>query len=141
MRRKALWVLLGVFILGAGTGVFVDRACMKFGWWGHEGRGDGWEGSLEKRQARIVNFMVHKLELSDDQRAEIEPILRKTWDDISTLGLGFIERMEQVLQHNADRIRVHLHPEQTEKFDRIVERFRNKSSHWRQRLGQTPPSP
>lgn len=141
MRRKALWVLLGVFVLGAFTGVFVDRACMKFGWWGHEDRRGGWEGSLEKRQARIVNFMVHKLELSDDQRAEIEPILRETWDDVSTLGLGFIDRMEQVLQHNADRIRVHLLPEQSEKFDRIVERFSNKSRHWRQRLGQTPPSP
>lgn len=141
MRRKALWVLLGVFILGVGTGVFVDRACVKFGWWGHEGRRGGWEDNLEKRQDRILKFVVRKLELSDAQRAGIEPILRETWDDISTLGLGFIERMEQVLQLNADRIRIHLDPEQIEKFDRIVERFRNKSSRWRQRLGQSPPSP
>ena len=141
MRRKALWVLLGVFVLGVGTGVFVDRACMKYRWWGHEGRRGGWESSLQKRQARILDFMVHKLELSDDQRAGIEPILRETWDDISTLGLGFIERMEQVLQHNSDRIRTHLRPEQAERFDRILERFHNKSRRWRQRLGQTPPSP
>ena len=141
MRRKALWALLGVFILGVGTGAFLDRACMKYHWCGHKGRRGGWESSIEKRQARILNFMVHKLELSDDQRAKIEPILRETWDDISTLGLGFIERMEQVLQHNADRIRIYLRPEQAEKFDRIVERFHNKSRHWRRRLGQPPPSP
>ena len=141
MRRKALWVLLGVFILGVGTGVFVDRACLKYRWWGNEGRRGGWESSLEKRQDRILDFMDRKLELSDAQRAEIEPILRDTWDGISTLGLGFIERMEQVLQGNADRIRTHLRPEQAERFDRIVERFHNKSRRWRQRLGHPPPSP
>ena len=141
MPRKAVWILLGVFILGVATGVFVDRACMKYPWWGHEGRRGGWERSLEKRQDRILDFMVRKLELSDAQRAGIEPILRDTWDDISTLGLGFIERMEQVLQNNADRIRTHLRPEQSERFDRIVDRFHNKFRRWRQRLGHTPPSP
>ena len=85
--------------------------------------------------------MAHRLELSDDQRAAIDPILRETWDDISTLGLGFIERMEQALQQNADLIRLHLRPEQAEKFDRIVEKLRNKTNRWRQRLGQEPSSP
>ena len=141
MRRKALWVLLGVFILGVGTGVFLDRACMKYHWCGHKGRRGGWESSLEKRQARILNFMVRRLELSEDQRARIEPILRETWNDISTLGLGFIDRMEAVLQQNADRIRLHLGPEQVEKFDRIVDRFHNKSRQWRRRLGQDPSAP
>ncbi len=139
MRRKALWVLIGVFILGVGTGVFLDRASMKYHWWGH--RRGGWEGSLEKRQARILNFMVHKLDLSDDQRAKIEPILRETWNEVSMLGLGFIERMEQVLQQNADRIRLHLRPEQAAKFDRFVEKFHNKSRNWRERLGEKMPAP
>ena len=141
MRRKALWVLIGVFVLGMGAGVFLDRACLKYHWCGHKGRGRGWESSLEKRQARILNFMAHRLELSDDQRAVIEPILRETWDDISTLGLGFIERMEQALQQNADLIRLHLRPEQADKFDRMVEKFRNKTNRWRRRLGQEPSSP
>lgn len=141
MRRKALWVLIGVFVLGMGAGVFLDRACLKYHWCGHMGRGRGWESSLEKRQARILNFMAHRLDLSDDQRAAIEPILRETWDDISTLGLGFIERMEQALQQNVDRIRLHLRPDQAETFDRIVEKFRNKTNRWRRRLGQEPSSP
>ena len=141
MRRKALWVLIGVFILGVGTGAFLDRACMKYRWCGHWGWRGGWESSLEKRQTRILNFMVRKLELSDDQRASIEPILKETWTDVSTLGLGFIDRMEEALRQNADRIRLHLRPEQAEKFDRIVDRFHNKSRRWRQRLGQDPSSP
>lgn len=141
MRRKALWVLIGVFVLGMGAGVFLDRACIKYHWCGHKGRGRGWESSLERRQARILNFMAHRLELSDEQQAVIEPILRETWDDISTLGLGFIDRMEQTLQQNADRIRLHLRPEQAEKFDRIVEKFHNKTNRWRRHLGQEPSSP
>ena len=140
MRRKALWVLIGVFVLGLGTGAFLDRACLKYHWCGHRGWRGGWEPSLQKRQARILNFMVHRLELSDDQRASVEPILRETWRDVSVLGLGFMDRMEAVLQQNADRIRLHLRPEQVEKFDRIVDRFHRKSRKWRQRLGQHPSS-
>ena len=141
MRRRALWVLIGVFILGMGTGGFLDRACIKYHWCGHRGWRGGWESSVEKRQARILNFMVRKLELSEDQRARIEPLLRETWTDVSTLGLGFIDRMEESLRQNADRIRLHLLPEQVEKFDRIVDRFHNKSRRWRQRLGQDSSSP
>ena len=141
MRRKALWVLIGVFVLGVGTGAFLDRACLKYHWCGHRGWRGGWETSLEKRQARIVNFMVRRLELSDGQRASIEPILRETWREVSALGLGFMDRMEAVLQRNGDRIRLHLRPEQVEKFDRIVDRFHRKSRKWRQRLGQDPSSP
>ena len=140
MRSKALWVLIGVFVLGVGTGVFLDRACNRYSWCGHKGRGSDCEISIEKRQARILDFMVRRLELSDDQRASIEPILKETWDDISTLGLGFIGRMERLLQQNADRIRPHLRPEQMEEFDRIVEKFSDKADGWRRRLGQGPPS-
>ena len=141
MRRKALWVLIGVFLLGMGTGAFLDRACMKYHWCGHRGWRGGWENGVEKRQARILNFMSRRLELSEDQRARIEPILKETWSDVSTLGLGFIDRMEESLRQNADRIRLHLLPEQVEKFDRIVDRFHNKSRRWRQRLGQDASSP
>lgn len=141
MRRKALWVLIGVFVLGVGTGAFLDRACLKYHWCGHRGWRGGWEASLEKRQTRILNFMVRRLELSDDQRASIEPILRETWRDVSALGLGFMDRMEAVLRQNADRIRLHLRPGQVDKFDRIINRFHNKSRKWRQRLGQDPSSP
>ena len=85
--------------------------------------------------------MVRRLDLSDEQRASIEPILKESWRDISTMGLDFMDRIEAVLQQNGERIRLHLQPEQVEKFDRIVNRFHNKSRKWRQRLGQDPSSP
>ena len=135
MKRKALWVLIGVFILGVGTGVFLDRLCIGYRW-GEAGiwRG-GWAGSPEKRRTRILNAMTHKLGLSDAQRAQIEPILRSAWGDVATHGLTFVESIEHVLQQSADRIRSHLQPEQVKTFNQIMEKFRRKSQQWRQRLG------
>ena len=66
MKRKALWALIGVFLLGMGSGVLLDRAYL--GFWG-----GGWRGGPEKRQARILGFLSRKLDLSDAQRAEIAP--------------------------------------------------------------------
>ena len=134
-------MLIGVFVLGVGTGAFLDRACLKLHWCGHRGWRGGGEPSLEKRQARILDFMVRRLDLSDDQRASIEPILSETWRDVSALGLGFMDRMEALLQQHADRIRLQLRPGQVEKFDRIVDRFQKKSRKWRHRLGQDPTPP
>ena len=140
MKRKALWVLIGVFILGVGTGVFLDRLCIGYRW-GEAGIWrDKWTGSPEKRQARILNVMTHKLDLSDAQRAQIEPILRNGRSDVAALGLAFVDSMEQVLQQTADRIRLHLQPGQVETFNEIVENFRHASQKWRQRLGQERPS-
>ena len=141
MRRRALWVLIGVFVLGVGTGAFLDRACLKFHWCGHRGWRGGGETSLEKRQARILNFMVRRLDLSDDQRASIEPILSETWRDVSALGLGFMDRMEALLQQHADRIRLQLRPGQVEKFDRIVDRFTQKIPQVATPPGPGPDSP
>lgn len=140
MKRKALWVLVGVFVLGVGTGVFLDRFCVGQRW-GEAGIWRGkWAGSPEKRQARLLNSMTRKLELSEAQRAQIEPILRNAWSDVAALGLAFVDSMEQVLQQSADHIRSHLQPEQVETFDQIMEKFRRRSQQWRQRLGQTEPS-
>ena len=140
MKWKALWVLVGVFVLGVGTGVFLDRFCVGQRW-GEAGIWRGkWAGSPEKRQARILNAMTRKLELSEAQRAQIEPILRDAWGDIAILGLGFVESIEQVLQQSADHIRSHLQPEQVETFNQIMEKFRRRSQQWRQRLDQTGPS-
>lgn len=136
MKRKALWVLIGVFVLGVGTGVFLDRFCIDDRWGGARGWGGGWAGSAEKRQARILDSMTRKLELSEAQRAQIEPILRNAWGDIATLGLTFVESIEQVLQQSADRIRSHLQPEQVETFNQRIEKFRRRSQQWRQRLDQ-----
>lgn len=141
MKRKALWVLIGVFILGVGTGVFLDRFCIEYRWGGVGRWGRGWTGSPEKRQARLLDAMTRKLELSEAQRAQIEPILRNTWREVSTHGLAFVERIEQALQQSADHIRSHLQPEQIETFNQIIENFRHRSRQWRQRLGQKGPSP
>lgn len=140
MKWKALWVLVGVFVLGVGTGVFLDRFCVGQRW-GEAGIWRGkWADSPEKRQARLLNSMTRKLELSEAQRTQIEPILRDAWSDIALLGLEFVESIEQVLQHSADHIRSHLQPEQVETFDQIMEKFRRRSQQWRQRLDQTGPS-
>ena len=136
MKRKALWVLIGVFILGVGTGVFLDRFCVDNRWGGSRSWGRGWAGSPEKRQARILDSMTRKLELSEAQRAQIEPIIRNTWRDVATHGLAFVEEIEQILQQSADRIRSHLQPEQIETFNQIMEKFRRKAQKWRQHLDQ-----
>ena len=122
MKRKALWALIGVFLLGMGSGVLLDRAYL--GFWG--GRQRGWRGDPEKRQARILGFLSRKLDLSDAQRAEIAPILRTTWKELGDVRAEAFRKIDRVLEKGGERIRPILNPEQARKFESLVKKFRER---------------
>ncbi|MFQ5914146.1 MAG: hypothetical protein ACE5JS_13285 [Nitrospinota bacterium] len=129
MKRKALWVLIGVFLLGMGSGVVVDRAFLG-------GRGWGfwwWKGSVERRQARVLKYLSWKLDLSEKQKAEIAPILKETWGELFSLRKDLGQRIDQILSRTGERVRPILTGDQAEKFDRIVRKFRAKRGRWRGR--------
>ncbi len=119
MKRKALWALIGVFLLGMGSGVLLDRAYL--GFWG-----GGWRGGPEKRQARILGFLSRKLDLSDAQRAEIAPILRTTWKELGIVRAEAFRKIDRVLEKGGERIRPVLNPEQARKFERLIKKFRER---------------
>ncbi len=119
MKRKALWALIGVFLLGMGGGVLLDRAYL--GFWG-----GGWRGGPEKRQARILGFLSRKLDLSEAQRAEIAPVLRTTWKELGDVRAEAFRKIDRVLEKGGERIRPVLNPEQDRKFERLIKKFRER---------------
>ncbi len=134
MKRKALWVLIGVFFLGMGSGVFVDRAFLGArGWWSW-----GWRGGVERKQARLLKFLSRKLDLSEGQRAKIAPILRETWGELFRLRSGFAQNVDQLLEKSGNRIRPILKPDQAEKFEEITRKFRRRWKKHRRRRGHRP---
>ncbi len=131
MKRKALWALIGVFLLGVGSGVLLDRASL--GFWG--GRHRGWRGDPEKRQARILRFLSRKLDLSEAQRAEIAPVLRTTWKDLGDVRAEMFRKIDRLLEKGRERIRPVLNPEQARTFERLIKKFRERR-HGRGRRGR-----
>lgn len=127
MKQKALWALIGVFILGLVSGVFLDRAYL-FQW---GPRHWGWRGTVERREGRLMRYLSRKLDLSETQRTAIAPILRETRVELFTLGSEFGQKVDRVLEKNGSRIRTFLNPEQTKEFDEIIKKFRNRSRRWR----------
>ncbi len=122
MKRKALWALIGVFLFGMLCGVFLDRAFLGFRGWGPwGGRGDH-----EKKQSRLLKILSWKLDLTDAQKAQIAPVLRSTWVELEGVRRDAFNRVDQVLARSADQIRPVLNPEQSEKFEGLLKRFREK---------------
>lgn len=126
MKRKALWVLIGVFLFGMLCGVFLDRAVLGFRGWGPW----GWRGHHEKRQSRLLKILSRKLDLTDAQKARLAPVLRSTWVELEGVRRDAFKRVDQVLTKSADRIRPVLNPEQSEKFEGLLKRFREKRHRW-----------
>jgi hypothetical protein len=129
MKQKALWALIGVFLLGLISGVFLDRAFL--GPWGP--RHWGWARKAERREARLLKYLSRKLDLSETQRAGIAPILRETRVELFKLRLEAGQEVDRIIEENGNRIRTLLNPEQAEEFDEIIKKFRERSRRWRHR--------
>lgn len=105
----AILVLAVTFTAGAAVGVFVTHIVHV--------RGEHMPSVFPTRM--MVNRLDRRLDLTDQQRAQVEEIIRRHHTAISTMWKGLHPRVHsEIEQANAEITRI-LTPEQRRKFERI----------------------
>jgi Spy/CpxP family protein refolding chaperone len=118
LRINALAVLVGVFLLGAATGVGVTLTYSQ-----HKlAELAGPDGS--RRGQRRLDALTHVLELTPDQREAVGAILKREEPEVRARMRDAMEQCGQSLRdHKAKvdaEIRAVLTPEQQKKFDQLA---------------------
>jgi hypothetical protein len=86
----------------------------------------------EKGRERFVGMLTRKLKLDSDQQSKIDAIVEARQKEIMNIRFEIQPRVEAVLERGKTEIDAVLKPEQTDKWNKIVEDSRKK---WR------PPAP
>jgi len=120
MNRKAIVLVLGVFILGmivGGLGLYLAE--------GRVLRGSAQRGG----PGRVVQQLTTDLGLGAEQQKQLETILEETRSRYEKLYETIQPERQKIREEGRDRIRAILSPEQRAKFEEFVRRIdeRNKA--------------
>ncbi len=146
-RVKALFLALGIFVLGVVCGATVERWILlsqnrPFNFKGpppHDsfrgGRGGG-RGPAE----HLMQRFTHELDLTPEQEQQIKRILDESRESIQKLRHETHAMLENQTRGVREKIRELLTPDQQKKYDQISEHFehRMKSKPWPPRPGGPP---
>lgn len=117
---KPILGILLVFALGILTGLFIAGAIARHGVDRISAEGPHFIGQL------VVRRMTGNLDLTPDQKTKIQTIIGQTRTEISAIRLEAAPKVRQSLETAYKEIRAILTPEQAEKFDKNVERGRER---------------
>jgi Spy/CpxP family protein refolding chaperone len=132
VKWKAFVVLLGVFLLGVGGGVAIDRVAL------HR---DGfapyrvWDRHRPPVN-RILQRLTHALDLSEAQQQDVHAIVMATRTELDAARQDMRNRVDDILQASETRIRRVLQPEQREAFEQLMAEHRARREqrrHFRRR--------
>jgi Spy/CpxP family protein refolding chaperone len=123
-RLKIWLVVVGVFVLGAATGILVDGV--------YRLRASG-NARLEMhgghQEEEAVEHMKSDLNLSNQQVTEVRAILDQTRNEFRSLRAEVRPRYDAVRQNARTKIRALLTPEQQQKFDAKVAEMDARHEH------------
>jgi hypothetical protein len=89
--------------------------------------------------ARVVRHAIRGMELSEEQRAEIDSIVEDTTPELRRLSTSFADSLETVATGQFDRIRAVLDEEQVKVLEERMQRFRDRFRRQRgERHGRRP---
>ena len=74
--------------------------------------------------SRIVRRALRDMDLTEDQRAEIDRIVNETTPEMRRLSIAFGDTLETLATNQFDSIKAVLNEEQAEILDRRIEEFR-----------------
>ena len=114
-RTTALVVLL--FVIGVALGAAGAFLCLR------KRPAEGLGRHVHATRAEIVNRMSHDLNLSADQRSQIESIVNDAHNRFHALDQQLEPQYDAIRQDARSRIRAVLTPEQKSKFEEEVRRL------------------
>ncbi len=127
MKWKALVVLLGVFLLGVGGGVVLDRVALhRDGFSPH-----GFRGRHGPPVGRILQRLTEKLDLSDAQQQDVRTILMSMRTDLQASHRQMRQRVDKILKASETRIQGVLKTEQRGAFEKLMAEHRERRQHRR----------
>ena len=122
MKWKALVTVIGVFLVGLACGVLAGRSYLRW----HRYK-DGYDRSH-------VRVLSKELDLSEDQRQQIDPSLQEARKDLYNLRLESFERADEIISRLQNQIRPHLRQEQTARLNTLMEKYHSRRDRRRARL-------
>lgn len=119
-KWKAIAGVLLVFILGGLAGAFGTMCICR-----HRGE---WmmRGGPHAYGERVVRRLDHELKLSEEQRRQVEVIVNDTRTEIRELRKQAQPKIDAVFNQAVGRISAILSPEQRVKFEKFVEKKRER---------------
>ncbi len=122
---KVVLVFVGVFAAGVVTGAAWS---WRFGGPGREERprwaGPGFGG-------RILERMSEELELTAEQKAELEPIIQRSEEELQMLRRGQLQEVSKIMDRVHGEVAAVLTPDQRTKLEEMRERFRQRAEKMR----------
>lgn len=132
MKWKAFVVLLGVFLLGVGGGVAIDRVALhRYGSASYR----VWDRHRPPVN-RILQRLTHELDLSEAQQQDVHTIVMATRTELDAARRDMRKRVDDILQASETRIQRVLQPEQREAFEQLMAEHRARREqrrHFRRR--------
>lgn len=123
MKWKALVVILGVFLLGIGGGVMLDRMALYRYSFFQDGS-HGFRDGHRPPGGRLLHRLTRKLDLSEAQQRDVGVVLKSTRTELKTMHRQMRQRVDGLLKTSESRIREVLEPEQRETFEQLVAEHR-----------------
>lgn len=128
-NRKAIALLLVLFLLGIALGALGTYLASGRIWGTHAA---GERTPVQKR-ARVLERLTQELNLTADQRKQLEGILADTQAKYDAIHQQMMPQFDQVRHQSREQIRAILTPEQRPKFEeflrRVDEERRKRSGH------------
>ena len=132
-RAKALFLALGIFVLGAICGAMGERWFIyhKMSPFSHMRGGppnwsDGGRGGRDRGPGPSIRRMARDLELTPEQQEAISAIMESYRDRVETERREIGEKMRNSINEIRAKIRAELTEEQQVKFDQMEQDFRKR---------------
>jgi predicted thioredoxin/glutaredoxin len=136
MRVLFTWAgLLAIFVAGCVTGGSLA------GVFGKHKIEQVLRGDRKTIEKTVLGHMVKKLDLDSATSAVIQPIVKDTARDYLELRRKHAPEIDAILDRGIARIKEHLDPERSKKFDEMVQRMRSKRAALLQDSDEKPQSP
>ena len=115
--------MIGIFVAGGAAGGFVALRLARH------------QGPMDRFVIRQLDRMTKDLELTSEQREQVEKILRDGTEELATIRRDAIGKSGAKIREMNQKISAVLTPEQQTKFEELLKKQRERIRHFQQERG------